>query len=178
MRTQEQIRYQQASADVYRSWRICPSGRPSRFCACSCPGWADTGPGSPSDRSRPRTCGWSWSLRRLWPKTERVHGGPEEPLAFCGLELTPRTLSTMNSLTANSVTSNIVMTNSWTGLVFPRTAPNEMRTDPVQKSALIMLKRIKLRIQQRDDNRKLTSSVLVLDPTTPNRLLLRNPCWT
>lgn len=49
----------------------------------------------------------------------------------------------MNSLTANSVTSNMAMTSSWTGLVFPRTAPNEMSTEPVQKSALIMLRETK-----------------------------------
>jgi len=45
----------------------------------------------------------------------------------------------MYSLTANSVTSNMAMTSSWTGLVFPSTAPNEISTAPVQKSALIML---------------------------------------
>lgn len=45
----------------------------------------------------------------------------------------------MNSLTANRVTSITDMTSSWTGLVFPRTAPNEMSTEPVQKSALIIL---------------------------------------
>lgn len=49
----------------------------------------------------------------------------------------------MNSLTANSVTSNSAMNSSWTGLVLPRTAPNEMSTEPVQKSALIILKQTK-----------------------------------
>lgn len=42
-------------------------------------------------------------------------------------------------MTANSVTSKIAMTSSWTGLVLPKTAPNEMSTEPVQKSALIIL---------------------------------------
>lgn len=32
------------------------------------------------------------------------------------------------------------MISSWTGLVLPNTAPNEMSTEPVQKSALIILK--------------------------------------
>lgn len=41
---------------------------------------------------------------------------------------------------AKSVTSNMAMISSWTGLVLPRTAPKEMSTEPVQKSALIILK--------------------------------------
>lgn len=46
----------------------------------------------------------------------------------------------MNSLMANSVTSKTAIINSWRGLVFPKTAPNEISTEPVQKSALIILK--------------------------------------
>uniref|UniRef100_A0A673JRN6 THAP-type domain-containing protein n=1 Tax=Sinocyclocheilus rhinocerous TaxID=307959 RepID=A0A673JRN6_9TELE len=45
----------------------------------------------------------------------------------------------MNSLTANNVTSKIAITSSCTGLVFPKTAPKEISTEPVQKSAFIML---------------------------------------
>lgn len=56
-------------------------------------------------------------------------------------ELTPRRERRMNSFTANRVTSNTAITNSWTGLVFPSTAPKEIRTEPVQKSALIMLQK-------------------------------------
>lgn len=56
-------------------------------------------------------------------------------------DLTPNAVSTMNSLTANSVTSNIAMISSWTGLVLPRTAPKEINTEPVQKSALIILEK-------------------------------------
>lgn len=52
-------------------------------------------------------------------------------------------------MTANSVTSNIAMTSSWTGLVLPKTAPNEMSTEPVQKSALIILKEFKRRREYR-----------------------------
>lgn len=33
------------------------------------------------------------------------------------------------------------MVSSWIGLVLPRTAPKEMSTEPVQKSALIMLRK-------------------------------------
>lgn len=55
-------------------------------------------------------------------------------------------LSRMNSLTANSVTSNTAITSNWTGLVLPRTAPNEISTEPVQKSALIILKETKEQI--------------------------------
>lgn len=58
-----------------------------------------------------------------------------------GCCLTPSRDSRMNSLTANSVTSNMAMISSWIGLVLPRTAPKEMRTEPVQKSALIILKK-------------------------------------
>lgn len=54
--------------------------------------------------------------------------------------LTPSRDSRMNSFTANSVTSNMAMVSSWIGLVLPRTAPKEMSTEPVQKSALIMLR--------------------------------------
>lgn len=54
--------------------------------------------------------------------------------------LTPSRDSRMNSLTANSVTSNMAMVSSWIGLVLPRTAPKEISTEPVQKSALIMLR--------------------------------------
>lgn len=54
--------------------------------------------------------------------------------------LTPSRDSKMNSFTANSVTSNMAMVSSWIGLVLPRTAPKEMSTEPVQKSALIMLR--------------------------------------
>ncbi|GCC44125.1 hypothetical protein chiPu_0028057, partial [Chiloscyllium punctatum] len=39
----------------------------------------------------------------------------------------------------NRADSNIVMISNWAGLVFPSRAPNEIKTDPVQKSALIML---------------------------------------
>lgn len=60
-----------AVPDVYLSWRTGLSDRPSCSCVCSCPGWAGTGPGSPPGRSRRRTCGWSWSLRRLWPGNKR-----------------------------------------------------------------------------------------------------------
>ncbi len=53
--------------------------------------------------------------------------------------LTPRTESRMNSLMAKIVTSKMAITSSCTGLVFPKTAPKEISTEPVQKSAFIML---------------------------------------
>ena len=55
--------------------------------------------------------------------------------------LTPSRLSRIYSLMENRVTSNMAMTSSWTGLVFPKTAPKEISTAPVQKSALIILDR-------------------------------------
>lgn len=56
---------------------------------------------------------------------------------------TPRNSTTKCSLMQKIVISSRVMMRSWTGLVFPRTAPNEIRTVAVLKSALIILQRRK-----------------------------------
>ena len=53
--------------------------------------------------------------------------------------LTPRIPTTMCSLMQKVVISSRVMMRSWTGLVFPKTAPKEMSTVAVLKSALIIL---------------------------------------
>lgn len=53
--------------------------------------------------------------------------------------LTPRSLSSINSLTLNSTASSRAISSSWAGPVLPRTAPKEMSTAPAQKSALIKL---------------------------------------
>lgn len=66
--------------------------------------------------------------------------GPDWCCVFSFKRLTPSRESRMNSFTAKSVTSNMAMVSSWMGLVLPRTAPKEMRTEPVQKSALIILR--------------------------------------
>lgn len=65
------------------------------------------------------------------------------PAATLFLEgrLTPMRLSRMNSLQAKRGTSSRVISSIWMGFTLPRTAPDEMRTAAVQKSALTMLGR-------------------------------------
>lgn len=55
--------------------------------------------------------------------------------------LTLNTSTTRCSLTAKTAISKIVMVSIWIGLVFPRTAPKEIRTAAVLKSAFIMLRK-------------------------------------
>lgn len=57
----------------------------------------------------------------------------------CYYELTSMIATTRCSLTEKMVISSMVMMRSCTGLVLPRTAPNEIRTVAVLKSALIIL---------------------------------------
>lgn len=60
------------------------------------------------------------------------------------LILTLNKLVTRCSLPAKTAISRIVMIIIWIGLVFPRTAPKEIRTVAVLKSAFIIL-----RVQER-----------------------------
>lgn len=50
--------------------------------------------------------------------------------------------ATRCSLTEKMVISSMVIIRSCTGLVLPRTAPNEIRTVAVLKSALIILREV------------------------------------
>lgn len=144
----------------YQSWQTGLSDTPSSSCVCSCLGWVGTRFVSPSNQSKLQRCEWSWSLQRLWSETEWVHSfwfkikkkkgwsKIQKTRDFSSnilktiilKQLTPRRVSKMNSFTANSVTSNTAINSSWTGLVLPKTAPNEISTEPVQKSALIILR--------------------------------------
>lgn len=67
-------------------------------------------------------------------------------MCMCHCVLTFKTVATRCSLMEKTVISSMVMMRSCTGLVLPRTAPKEIKTVAVLKSALIIL-------QDREENK-------------------------
>lgn len=100
--------------------------------------WLDRGIKSGNWKTKAKAWSAPWQSREVFAL-------PTGDLVFLltyenkGMIPTFRTSTTRYSLHEKSVISRIARIIIWTGLVFPRRAPNEIKTVAVLKSALIML---------------------------------------